>query len=180
MMYNLAAGAGAIILKKNYDRNLLLGTYVMTDGSLARDAGVEYGGTEKPINSENLDEAYRSLRVLNPDHMKKRLNEVSMKNWFYCIDRAFESSGLSKSELGYLDVLHFKRSQHINMLNNLGLTEDQSIYLENYGHMGQIDQILSLQLALEQGKVKDGTVVCMLSAGIGYAWAANVIKWGKA
>jgi 3-oxoacyl-[acyl-carrier-protein] synthase-3 len=112
--------------------------------------------------------------------MKKRLNEVSMKNWFYCIDRAFESSGLSKSELGYLDVLHFKRSQHINMLNNLGLTEDQSIYLENYGHMGQIDQILSLQLALEQGKVKDGTVVCMLSAGIGYAWAANVIKWGKA
>ena len=64
------------------------------------------------------------------------------------------------------------------MLHDLGLTEDQTIYLEQYGHIGQVDQILSLALALENGKVKDGTVVCMLAAGIGYVWAANVIRWG--
>jgi len=28
--------------------------------------------------------------------------------------------------------------------------------------------------------VKDGSVICMLAAGIGYVWAANIIKWGKA
>jgi len=28
--------------------------------------------------------------------------------------------------------------------------------------------------------VKSGTVVCMLAAGIGYVWAANIIKWGDA
>ncbi|MCK7488244.1 MAG: hypothetical protein MZU97_24230 [Bacillus subtilis] len=50
--------------------------------------------------------------------------------------------------------------------------------MKNYGHIGQIDQILSLHLALQQGKVKDGTVVCMLAAGIGYVWAANIVKWG--
>ena len=66
------------------------------------------------------------------------------------------------------------------MLSDLGLREDQSIYLEDYGHIGQIDQILSLHLALGEGKVKDGTVVCMLAAGIGYVWAANIIKWGPA
>jgi len=26
--------------------------------------------------------------------------------------------------------------------------------------------------------VKDGSVVAMIAAGIGYVWAANVIKWG--
>jgi len=180
MMYNLSAGGGAIILKKNYNKNLLLGTHIMTDGSLARDAGVEFGGTEKPITCENIEEAYKSLRLFDAKHMKDRLNEVSMSNWFYCIDKAFEKSGIEKSELGYLDVLHFKRSQHLNMLETLGLTEEQSIYLEHYGHMGQVDQILSLHLALEQKKVTDGTVVSMIAAGIGYAWAANVIKWGKA
>lgn len=180
MMYNLSAGGGAIILKKNYNKNLLLGTHIMTDGSMARDAGVEFGGTEKPINCENIADAYKSLRLFDAKHMKDRLNEVSMSNWFYCIDKAFEKSGITKSELGYLDVLHFKRSQHLNMLETLGLTEEQSVYLENYGHMGQVDQILSLHLALEQGKIKDGTVVSMIAAGIGYAWAANVIKWGKA
>ena len=42
----------------------------------------------------------------------------------------------------------------------------------------QVDQILSLHLGLEQGKIKDGTVIAMIAAGIGYAWAANVIRWG--
>ena len=58
------------------------------------------------------------------------------------------------------------------------MSEDQTIYLENYGHLGQIDQILSLQLALDQGKVKEGDIVVMIAAGIGYTWAANVIQWG--
>ncbi|MBL6989037.1 MAG: 3-oxoacyl-ACP synthase [Bacteriovoracaceae bacterium] len=178
MMYNLSAGGGAIILKKNYGRNVLLGTHVMTDGSLARDVGVKYGGTCNPINRDNLSIAYKSLQIFDPIHMKNRLNEVSMKNWIHCIDRAFEKSNMSRSEMGYLAVLHFKKSMHFGMLDLLGLKADQSIYLSKYGHIGQIDQILSLQLALEQGKVQDGTVVSMIAAGIGYAWAANVIKWG--
>ncbi len=178
MMYNLSAGGGAIILKKNYNKNLLLGTHIVSDGSLARDAGVEYGGTVNPITTENIDKAYKSLRLFDEKHMKDRLNEISMKNWIYCIDKAFEKSGVSKDKLGYLAVLHFKYSMHKYMIDLLGITEEQSIYLSDFGHMGQIDQILSLHLALEQGKVKDGTVISMIAAGIGYAWAANVIKWG--
>lgn len=179
MMFNLSAGGGAIILKKNYNKNLLLGTHIMTDGTMARDAGVEYGGTEKPITKDNIDEAYKSLRLFDAKHMKDRLNEVSVKNWYYCIDRAFEKSGIRKDQLGYLAALHFKYSQHKAIVEDLGLSEDQSIYLSHYGHMGQVDQILSLHLALEEGKVKDGTVIAMIAAGIGYAWAANVIKWGN-
>lgn len=178
MMYNLGAGGGAIILQKNYNRNILLGTHIISDGSMARDAGVEFGGTEKPITCNNIDQAYKSLRIFDEKHMKDRLNEVSMNNWLKCIDKAFEKSGISKDELGYLAVLHFKYSMHKYMLELLGLSEEQTIYLDHYGHLGQIDQILSLHLALKQGKVKDGTVISMISAGIGYAWAANVIKWG--
>jgi 3-oxoacyl-[acyl-carrier-protein] synthase-3 len=66
------------------------------------------------------------------------------------------------------------------MVQDLGLKESQTIYLEDYGHIGQIDQILSLHLALQSGQVKDGSVICMLAAGIGYVWAANIIRWGDA
>jgi 3-oxoacyl-[acyl-carrier-protein] synthase-3 len=179
MMYNLGAGGGAIILHKGMNENLLHGTHIITDGSLARDAGVVYGGTCNRITSENAHKAYNSLRVFNPEHMKNRLNEVSMSNWQICIDKAFEKSPVEKNKLSYLAILHFKRSMHKVMLQELNLTEENSIYLENYGHLGQIDQILSLQMALEQGKVKNGSVISMISAGIGYAWAANVITWGK-
>jgi 3-oxoacyl-[acyl-carrier-protein] synthase-3 len=180
MMYNLSAGAGAIILKKGLNKNLLLGSHMIADGTLARDAGVEIGGTMNPITKDNLDEAYKSLRLMDSEHMKNRLNEVSMPNWMTCIDKALTKSKMNRDDIDYLAILHFKRSMHGFMLNELGLTEDNSIYLENYGHMGQVDQILSLKLGLEQGKVKDGSTVLMIAAGIGYVWAANVVKWGEA
>jgi 3-oxoacyl-[acyl-carrier-protein] synthase-3 len=103
-----------------------------------------------------------------------------MPNWMTCIDKSLEKSGMSREDVDYLAVLHFKKSMHKFMLGELGMREDQSIYLENYGHIGQIDQILSLKLALDQGKVKDGDTVLMIAAGIGYVWAANVVKWGEA
>jgi len=177
-MYNLASGGGAILLKKGLNKNLVLGSHIIADASLARTAGVEIGGTANPITPDNVEEAAKSLRLLDPITMKNRLNEVSMSNWHKCIDRAFEKADVPKENLNYLAMLHIKKSGHVGMLKDLGLTEEQSVYLDDYGHIGQIDQILSLKLGLEQGKVKDGSVVCMLSAGIGYVWAANVIKWG--
>ena len=178
MMFNLGAGGGAIILKKNYGKNLLLGSHMISDGSLSRTAGVEIGGIINPITKENMDEAKHSLRLLDPVKMKNRLNDVSMPNWYKCIDESLRKSNLERKDIDFLNILHIKRSGHLSMLSDLGLTEDQTIYLEDYGHIGQIDQILTLHLALEQGKVKDGTVMAMIAAGIGYVWAANIIQWG--
>jgi len=178
MMFNLSAAGGAILLKKGHGQNILLGTHVISDGSMARDAGVVYGGQAHPIDHQNLDKAYKSLTLMKEEHMKRRLNEVSMQNWFMCIDKAFQKSGVSKSDLGYLSILHIKRSMHQLMLEELRLGAEQSYYLEDYGHAGQIDQILSLHLGLESGRLRPGMVVSMIAAGIGYAWAANVIRWG--
>ena len=179
MMFNLGAGGGAIILKKNHNRNILLGSHVIGDGSLSRTAGIEIGGIINPITSSNVDEAKKSLRLMDPIKMKDRLNEVSMPNWYKCIDEALRKSNLERKDIGFLDILHIKRSGHEAMVKELGLRDDQTIYLEKYGHIGQIDQILSLHLAQETGQVKDGTVICMLAAGIGYVWAANIIRWGE-
>ena len=64
-MFNLGAGAGALLMKRNPGINALLGTHLITDGSMASDAGVEFGGTEKPITCENIGVAYHSLRVFD-------------------------------------------------------------------------------------------------------------------
>ena len=176
-MFNLAAGGGAVLLKKNYGKNLLLGTHLMTDGSVVHTCGVKVGGQREPVSVDNIKE-FGMLRLMDSAKMKGLLNTVSMPNWYHCIDEALRKAGKTRADINYLDILHIKRSGHLGMLKELGLTEDQTIYLENYGHVGQIDQILSLKLALEQGKVKDGDVVVMIAAGIGYTWAANVIQWG--
>ncbi len=180
MMYDLSAGGGAILLKKNAGKNLLLGTGIISDGSLSRTAGVEIGGTQNPATPDTVNEAYHSLRLMDANKMKARLNEVSMPNWYACIDKALKLSGLTREAIDFMNILHMKRSGHLSLLNDLNKREDQSVYLENYGHIGQVDQILSLVLGLQEGKIKEGTVICMVAAGIGYVWAADIIRWGVA
>jgi len=178
MMYDLAAGAGAMILKKNYGKNKVIGSHIIADGSLSRTAGVKIGGICEPFTQDNIEAGYKSLKLFDAQKMKDRLNEVSMPNWYKCIDESLRKGGKTRKDIGYLAVLHFKKSAHLALLKELGLREDQSIYLENYGHLGQIDQILSIHLALQCSRIKPGTNVVTLAAGIGYVWAANLIQWG--
>lgn len=184
-MFDLAAGAGALILRRGLNRNQVLGSHIITDGSLARDVGVWYGGTEHPI--EALPEAELaplrargnlSLRVFDVEHMKDRLNAVSMPNWLACIDRALEKSGATRADIDFLNVLHFKRSMHAGLLETLGLRDDQTVYLEDYGHLGQVDLMLSIHEGLRQGRLKDGHLMVAIAAGIGYVWGAVAVRWG--
>ena len=178
MMYNLSAGGGALILQKGYEKNELLGSHVISDGSLSRTAGVEIGGTLCPITEDNLEEAYKSLRLLKPQKMKDRLNEVSMPNWIKCIDESLKKSDLTREDIDFLNILHIKRSGHLGMLDMLNLEEEQSLYLEDYGHIGQVDQILTWKIARDEGLVKEGDIIATIAAGIGYVWAANIVRWG--
>ncbi|MEH7108759.1 3-oxoacyl-ACP synthase [Bacillus sp. JJ1764] len=177
-MYNLGAGGGAILLRKDYQENLLLETELITDGSFSEDVVVVAGGTKHPITHEALERRLNTLDVLDPVGMKQRLEQKSMGNFLKVIRESVRKSGFSEKEISYLAMLHMKRSAHDYVLAELGLVEEQSIYLEDFGHIGQIDQILSLELALEQEKVKEGDVIVFVSAGIGYAWGATTIKWG--
>jgi 3-oxoacyl-[acyl-carrier-protein] synthase-3 len=64
-------------------------------------------------------------------------------------------------------------------MEQLGLAPERTRYLEEFGHHGQNDQILSLELAVEEDRLKEGDLVLMISAGIGYAWGAVLMRWGR-
>lgn len=177
-MFNLGAGGGAILLKRGHKENVLLESALMTDGSFSEDVIVPAGGTKRPTSPETLANQLHYLDVPNPEMMKSRLEAKSMKNFLKVIRDSLQKSDLKQDDIDYLGILHMKRSAHDYVLAELGLSQNQSIYLEDYGHIGQIDQILSLELGLEAGKIKPGSLVVLVSAGIGYAWGATTIRWG--
>jgi 3-oxoacyl-[acyl-carrier-protein] synthase-3 len=177
-MYNLAAGGGAVILRKGHEQNQLLSSHIITDGSFSEDVAVVAGGTKHPITSEAIEQRLNYLDVMDPEGMKQRLEQKSMQNFIRVIERALEKSGYTNADLDYLAILHMKRSAHDHVLQHFGLTDEQSYYLSEYGHIGQIDQILSLELGVQSGRIQPGHLVGLVSAGIGYAWDSCVIRWG--
>ncbi len=177
-MFNLGAGGAAMILKRDYEKNTVLETDIITDGSFSEDVLVPVGGTKQPLSPEHLEKGLYRLDVMDPKGMKTRLEQKSMDNFLKVVRNALLKSGYSDKDIDYLAILHMKRSAHDYVLGELGLNTEQSIYLSDYGHIGQMDQIISLELAEKSGKIKSGDIVVLVSAGIGYAWGAIVIKWG--
>ena len=136
------------------------------------------GGSAEAMTLEGLNEGKQYLDVLDPAGMKERLEKLSLSNWLFCIDQALAKSGLKRADVDYLATLLIKRSAHDYLVDQLGLEPEQTRYLAEFGHHGQNDQLLSLDLAVEEGRLKDGDLVLMISAGIGYAWNALTMRWG--
>ena len=178
-MFNLAAAGGALLLRRGWPRNHVLGSHLMADGSMANHVLVPASGTVRFPTDAARAEGLFYLDLVEPEAMKDRLNAVSMDNWMHCIDEALRKSGFTRADLGYLNVLHMKKSAHLDMLQRLGLREDQSVYLSDYGHAGQQDAMLSIVEGLKQGRLKDGDLMIIVAAGIGYAWGACCVKWGS-
>ncbi|MCG6957515.1 MAG: 3-oxoacyl-ACP synthase [Gemmatimonadetes bacterium] len=183
-LFNIGAGAGAMLLARDWPRNEVLGAHVMVDGSLSRSVVVPVGGTLHPQGGGDPSAGFR-LRLAEPEQMKARLNEVSMDNWVHCVDEALRKSGVrpdgqpwSRADLDYLNILLVKPSAHRDLLERLGLSEGQSVYLGEVGHIGEQDAMFSIREGLRTGRLRDGHLMAIVAAGIGYVWAAGIVRWG--
>ncbi|MEZ4402887.1 MAG: 3-oxoacyl-ACP synthase [Kofleriaceae bacterium] len=177
-MYALAAGGGAIVLRRDTGRNQLLGGALVSDGDFADDVSCAAGGTRQPITPALAGTAATRLDVHDVDGMKARLAERSHPNFMRVIGEAAAGAGASARAIDYLALLHMKPSAHRAVLAELGMTEAQSTYLADYGHLGQFDPILSIELGLAEGRIKKGDLIVMASAGVSYAWGAYALRWG--
>lgn len=176
-MYNLGAGGAAAVVQRDAARNEILASHIVTDGSFSLDVRVPVGGTKEPLSAEN-HHRFR-LEVPDPAGMKGRLEEKSLENFLSVIHKTVDKSGYDVSDISYLAVLHMKWSAHRYLLERLKLSEEQAIYLSDYGHIGQVDQFLSLHLAEEAGKLQKGDLVVLVAAGVGYVWNAICLRWGE-
>jgi 3-oxoacyl-[acyl-carrier-protein] synthase-3 len=62
----------------------------------------------------------------------------------------------------------------------LAVDSEQSAELDIWGCHGTNDVILSLDIGLKSGAIQDGSHVAVVSGGIGFIYAAALIRWGAA
>jgi len=178
-MISLAASGVAAIMRADYTKNEVLGICALSDGRFADDVYVPAGGTLQPVTSKALDEGLLFLDVPDPKGLKYRLDAYSMDSFVRVIDNALARSGYTREDINYLALLHMKRSAFEHVAKTVGIDPyTQSTYFEDIGHNGQNDGIISIEYGLKDGKIKNGDIVVIVSAGIGWAWNAGVIRWG--
>jgi len=170
-MYDFSDGAAAVLLSNERGRYKLLNGSIITDG--------KFSDVVYQMMGERFYESHSGSYLLHVERSKefnKEFESISLSNMVRVITEAVERSGFSTKDIDYLAILHMKRSFHRKVLDALGLGKDKSIYLENFGHMQSIDPFLSLWLAEREGKVREGNLIVLVSAGTGWTWGAYAIQ----
>jgi len=186
-LFNIGAGAGAMIVKRDWPENRVLGDHLIADGVMSRHVIVPSSGTIQHPTDEAVANGGFKFRLVEPQAMKTRLGEVSIKNWLECVDIALEKSGTksdgspyTRADIDFFNMSLVKPSAHRELLDHLGLTEEQSVYISDIGHIGEQDAIINIEAGIEQGRLKPGDTMAVIAAGVGYVWAGAIVQWGEA
>jgi 3-oxoacyl-[acyl-carrier-protein] synthase III len=171
-MFSFGDGAAAGLLLKDGERNEVLGSHGLTDGSLSLHVKVARGG------SVHADDGYPFLDVADPAGMKEQLDRTSLVNFVRVARGALSRSGLGLDDVSLLCALHTKRSMQLALCDAIGIDPARAEVLDDTGHMSGVDPLLALDRAARAGRLRDGDVALLLAAGTGYTWAASVVRWG--
>ena len=184
-LFNIGAGAGAMIVKRDWLENQVLGMHLIADGSMSRHVIVPASGTMQHPTDAAVQKGGFKFRLVEPEAMKTRLGEVSIKNWLACVDISLKNSGVklngspyTRDDIDFFNMSLVKPSAHHEMLEQLGLTPEQSVYMSRIGHIGEQDAIINIEAGIEQGRLKPGDTMAIIAAGIGYVWAGAIVQWG--
>jgi len=174
-MLPTSASGGAVLLRRGHPSNGLQETTFLIDPEMADEVYVPGGGTMHPFSPENLDTEIMYYHTPNPQIVATYLSLRFTKRLIEVIRSVADAVRAAD----YLALRHLQPRDREQVLRELNLSPEQSESLEEVGHHGTNDPLISLDLALKKGRISDGARVVLASAGIGFFYASAVILWGK-
>lgn len=179
-IFNFGDGAGAALIRRGHEANVLLDTDFVFDGRFSRSLHVPVVGTRTYAQTRSFASPTPPAFVVHdPEKMKEQLDPISVPNFEKVIRGVLRKSGQAPEQIDFLALLHAKRSFFLGILQSLGIPEEKTLYAWDYGHLQAIDPLLALERAEGLGKVNPGDLVVLASAGAGYSWGAAALRWGK-
>lgn len=169
-------GGSAAIVKKNCDRNVILGHSMICRGDLNDVSRASIGTVNPPAQSypdyyyyynfTNLDKAREKMIPINID-MFLKVGEIAVKN-----------SNLESTDIQHVIFPNVGFGLFEKVMNKFGVSLEKTnySYISDTGDCGTVDTLLSYYRMLRDGKLHEGDHVLILAQGAGATWAAIVIK----
>ncbi len=168
--------AGAVVLQPSDYPTGVLSFLLGSDGSQA-DALIVYGGGSKyPFSQEVLDRKLHHLRMDGP-----RVFKFAVKTMVQSVREIMASANLLPDEVSLI-IPHQANHRIIQAAaKELGIPMEKFyINLDRYGNTSAASIPVALCEAIEEGRVKDGDNIILVSFGAGLTWGACAIRWGVA
>ena len=173
-MLATSASGGAMVLRRGHPSNHLLGTAVIVDYEMADEVYVPGGGTVHPFSTRTIGTDLMYYHTPHPQTVHTYLNNRFGQKLVEVIQRAMGG----ENSVDYLALRHLNPRDRARVLKEFDLSSEQSASLENVGHHGPNDPLISLDLALKEGRIHEGDRVVLAAAGIGFTYAAVQLVWG--
>ncbi|MDG1275644.1 MAG: ketoacyl-ACP synthase III [Algoriphagus sp.] len=171
-----ADGAGAIVLGAvESDQPGILSTHLHAQGEYAEELYCSDPGSSREvrISQELIDSGNFNLKMNGNavfKHAVVRFMEV--------IKEALNANHLDKSAIDLLvpHQANLRISQYIQQ--KMGLPDEK--VFNNIMHMGNTTAAtipIALSEAWEQGRIKEGDLICLAAFGSGFTWASALLNW---
>ena len=103
-------------------------------------------------------------------HAVQRFPEVTLE--------ILEKNGFTKNDLDLL-VPHQANLRITNYIKSQLELSDQQVVsnIERYGNTTAASIPIALSEAWQEGRIKEGMLVCLTAFGSGFTWGANLLRW---
>ncbi len=170
-------GAGAAVLQATEDKERgILSTHLHSEGKYAEDLAVVDPGSSRDIPRVNVEmiEKGSVFPVMNGNHVFKH----AVQRFPEVILESLHQNGYEPKDLDMLipHQANLRISQFVQ--KTLGLSDEQVFNnIMRYGNTTAASIPIAMSEAWEQGKIKEGDLVCLAAFGSGFTWASALIRW---
>ena len=186
-------GAGAVILQPTEEANRgILSTHLHSDGSSAEILAMYNPGTHANHWTDQKLADYDEAEIAQMFMSHKMIDNAQLYPYMdgpavfkkavvkfpEVIVESLKANNLTAKDINMLipHQANLRISQFVQQ--HLGLRDDQvHNNIQKYGNTTAASVPIALCEAYEQGRIKDGDLVCLAAFGSGFTWASALLRW---
>jgi 3-oxoacyl-[acyl-carrier-protein] synthase-3 len=168
-------GGSALVLRKNADRARILEVETISIGRL-HDVWYVPGLQNREPNEEVTEKLLHMYAKM--DKFNEGVIPINFRMFGKVMDRLLKKLDLTHDDVDYYIYPTFSTWDQAYFMKKFGLTPNK-VYtsaLKHRGHVQESDMVINYAEAVEQGLIKPGDRVMVVSNGAGFAWSAALIR----
>ena len=166
-------GAGAAVVRPARNGRGVLSTFMRSDGTLADLLYRPHGGAATPMSADVLAQRTHLVKMSGRETFKH-----AVRSMCEAADRALDGARLVASDIDLL-IPHQANMRIIEATaKHSGIPmEKVFVNVDRYGNTSSASIPISIDEAMQQGRIREGSTALLVAFGAGFTWGSMVVRF---